>query len=774
MTTTVTFNNITEKTNYIKKLYNETQMQLDKTGNLTPEINDKYVSCLQHTSDIIRFCDELNPFEINRLKNEIKIVYYINAEILTRTVGLHSNRQGFKDNEKGILYTCITHLQKTLNIDPFNVQAKELYKIIFIYLTIFNSNAEENVKMLRNVLIIDPCDYQLHYNLGFMYHRTNDLENSLYHYKLAVGLIDYQTQLNDNRIKMATGKELVVFTNLTTGLNQFKVKCLNGLGSVYYTIQDRELANYYFFEALKILPDDPDVNNQIGVVYTELRSTDKAIFHYKKGIKNAKTAHISTDIDMLLASIYMNMGLAYCYEINYPEAINCYNKALEYKPMLSLAYQNKLLDLNYISHLIDDPMYIARLHKNINRIYPQVICDYKIGIPNYQVKNITNKKQMVKNQIKINIGFISGDFICHPVSYFVSCILKYIDHSIFNVYCYSLKVVSLKDQYPKVNWRVVKGTSPEQLKETIVKDNIDILFDLSSQTGDNRLDTFVLKPAPIQISYCGYPNTSGLNNMDYHIVDNYCDSDGVTPGPGNIIRPSTQRYYTEKLLFMDKCFLSYTPSIGIDNLPQLIETQPCVKNNYLTIGSFNRYNKINDDVMAVWEEILETCPNVRFIIKTKEFLTEKLNKQFLATWSNQKLLDRVEILPYADLYTGHLIDYNLMDVALDSFPYSGTTTSCEALMMGVPVLTLFDTERQYHSQNVTSSLMINSCLDEYVVFSKEEYVNKVKELSENLDKLNCLKQNVREYFVKGAVCNHKSFVSEFEDKLIDTYKNHKW
>ena len=165
------------------------------------------------------------------------------------------------------------------------------------------------------------------------------------------------------------------------------------------------------------------------------------------------------------------MGLAYCYEINYPEAINCYNKALEYKPKLSLAYQNKLLDLNYISHLIDDPMYIAKLHKNINKIYDNVICDYRVSNPNYNVKRITNKKAMVNDRVKINIGFVSGDFICHPVSYFVSCILKYLDYNLFNVYCYSLKVVSLKDQYQNVNWRVVKGSSPEQLKDIIIKDN---------------------------------------------------------------------------------------------------------------------------------------------------------------------------------------------------------------------------------------------------------------------------------------------------------------
>jgi predicted O-linked N-acetylglucosamine transferase (SPINDLY family) len=758
----VTIDNLKQKAADVKTIYDSAQTELSRTGNLTAELNQLYVGCLEKTSELIKFMDEMNPFEVNRHKEEFKSVYYISAEVLARTVGLHMNRPGFKDNEKNILYTSIAHLQKVLNVDPFNPQAKELYKIVFIYLTIFNSNAEENIKLLKNVLMVDPCDYQLQYNLGFMYHRVNDLESSLHHYKLAVGILDAQLQLNkDNK-------------DAVNSLNQFKVKCLNGLGGIYFAIQDRELANYYFYEGLKILPDDPDLNNQVGVVFTELRFTDKAIKHYRHGITNVDKAHISTDRDMLLASMYMNMGLAYCYEINYPEAIACYNKALVYKPRLSLAYQNKLLDLNYISHLIDDPMYIAKLHKDINRIYPKVINNYKESLPNYVVKKFKSKQDLIKSGKKLKIGFISGDFICHPVSYFVSCILKYIDYDVFDVYCYSLKVVSLGDMYPKCNWRVVKGTSPQELKDRIASDSIDILFDLASQTGDNRLDTFVLKPAPIQISYCGYPNTSGLSNMDYHIVDKYTDSDGVSPGPGGKIRPSTQKYYTEKLLFMDHCFLSYTPSIGMENLPALSDVQPCKKNDYLTIGTFNRYNKINDSVIEVWEEILEKCPNVRFVIKTKEFLTPTLKEQFINTWKNKKLLDRIEILNYSDLYTQHLPDYNKMDIALDSFPYSGTTTSCEALLMGVPVLTLFDSERQYHSQNVTSSLMINCGLDEYVAFSKKDYVNKIVEFSKDLDKFNNLKQNVRDRFVNGHICDHKAFVSELEDKLVTLYKNHKW
>lgn len=759
----VNLENVHESVKIVKKIYDKAQELLTKENKLD---NDKYIKCIELSSKIITFLDGLNPFQINRIKDDIKTIYYISAEVLIRTVGLHMNRSEFTDREKGTLYTAIAHLQKVLGVEPFDPSAKELFKIVFIYLSIFNSNPKENIQLLTNVLMMHPCDYQLQYNLAFMYQRANDLEKSLQHFKLAFGIIELE-------LKAADPKQ----TELVKVLTEFKVKCLNGLGGIYFAIQDRELANYYFFEALKVLPNDPDINNQIGVVYTELRFTDKAIKHYKHGIENYKNAHISNDLDMLLASMHMNMGLAYCYEINYPMAIDCYNKALKYKPRLSLAYQNKLLDLNYISHLIDDPMYIAKLHKNINKIYPNVVNDYRVALPDYKPNELILKwdgknKDSLVGKTKLKIGFISGDFICHPVSYFLNCILKFINYDLFDVHCYSLKVVDLTSSFPNIKWKVVKGTSPDELKKIIEGDKIDILFDLASQTGDNRLDTFVLKPAPIQISYCGYPNTSGLSNMDYHIVDKVCDSDGVTPGPGGIVRPSTQKYYTEKLLFMDKCFLSYTPSIGIDNLPAL-EEQPATKNSYLTIGTFNRYNKINDRVVAMWEKVLKRCPTVRFVIKTKEFLTDTLRDQFINTWKDTEVFKRVTILPYSDTYTDHLPDYNKMDIALDTYPYSGTTTSCEALMMGVPVLSLFDGDRQYHSQNVTASLMVNSDLPEYVCLSEDDYINRVEYYANNTDKLKNLKQDVRDKFVKN-ICDYPRFVGELEDKLLDTYKNHKF
>lgn len=734
----------------LQNVYNTAQETLLNTQKID---NEKYLECIKLCNILIKFLDELNPFVMQRHKEEIKNTYYISAELLVRTVGLHMNRNGFVENEKNTLYIAVAHLRKALNLEPFNKKYMELFKLVFLYLTIFNANAEENITLLNQILMVDPCDYQLHYNFGFMYHRVNKLESSVYHYKLAIGIIDLL-------INSTSDKDNIL------GLKQFKIKCLNGLGSIYFTIQDRDLALYYFTLAYDMDPLDPDINNQIGVVYTELRYTDKAIEHYSRGIENYQRAHISVDKDMLIASMYMNMGLAKCYECDFIGAIDGYNKALKYKPRLSLAYQNKLLDSNYISHLIEDPMYISRIHKAINKIYPVVIDDYKVGCPNYKVKRdivrCKNKNDLLKKGGKINIGFVSGDFICHPVAYFIHSILNNINYDIFDVTCYSVKVVSLQNMFPKCKWHVVKNVSNEDFKKLIQSHNIDILFDLSAHTGDNRLDTFVLKPAPIQISYCGYPNSSGIKSMDYRITDKICDSE------------KSQKYYQEKFIFMDKCFLAYTPSMGIKDIPELPEQQLCTTNNYVTFGCFNRFNKINQMVISTWEKILTRAPNARFVIKTKEFLTPKIKQQFFDNFTNKEVLDRITILPYSDTYTEHLPDYNKMDIALDTFPYSGTTTSCEALMMGVPLITIFDNVRHYHSQNVTSSLLKNSGLDEYVAYSNEEYITKAVDFANNIHLLKNLKQRVRNNFVNGPICNYSEFVNEFEDKLVNIYKNHKW
>lgn len=701
---------------------------------------------------VLKTSEELSFAHKREYSGLIRNTHFRCAEILALSVGMGNDRTSINPNEFSFLASGIEHLERALAIEPFNKLAIDLYKQILLYISFYERDSSKNIIYMEKILLVEPYDYVVQYNLGFIYHRANKLEKALTHYKLSYGILkrEYDTlrkNVNDDNEDMISAR-------------QFLIKVLNGIGSIYYSVQNKDIARYYFLQAYSYDPNDPDVCNQLAVLYTEDRITEKAVEFYQKGIKNYKNAHISQDKDLLISSMYMNMGLMYSYECDIDTAIDCYNKSLQYKPKFSLAYQNKLLDLNYISHLTSRD-YITKAHFAINKVYNKVFEKFTDSPFSLEYR----KKKLSKKGTKIVLGFVSGDFICHPVSYFISSVLDHIDYSKFEIHCFSSKIVHIETRFPNCKWHLIKNLNDVEVGKLVASLQVDVLFDLSGHTGDNRLDVFALKPAPIQINWIGYPNTTGLKSIDYRITDKYCDSE------------ETQKYHSEKLLFMPNCFLNYTPSL-IDNpkdslevqkskLPKLPTELPMKGNGFITFGCFNRFNKINDIVISTWVKILQENPTARFLVKTKEFSSPKLKKKFIdsvLSKGGKEVMDRIEILGYSDTYLTHLPDYNRIDVALDTFPYAGTTTSCEALMMGVPILTF--TNKDTHASNVTSSLLHNSQLSEFVCETVDDYITKAKELAEFTLAIPS-KEEVRDSFTQGPVYNKKLFIKNFQHMMLN-------
>ena len=415
---------------------------------------------------------KLKKTQVILLNDEIKDAYYQVAFIVAGNIKLYDTRDPFTSQETLALYKSIGYLDEALHYDPFNTKFIELFRIVLLYLAKFENNPKDALTLLLKIQTVDPHNSLLQYNIGHKYQMTNDFTSAICHYKLCIGIC----KGNSNQ--------------------PLHIKCLNGLGAIYFNVQRRDLAKFYFEMAYSLDPEDPDINNQLGVVYTDLRYSKQAIFHYNKCIENASKAIISQDKNTLLASTYMNMGLVYTYTGNVLKGIECSNTSLKHKPGFSLAFQNKLLDINYISNLVD-PDYIFKLHTQINKCFPRVktICD------GYTPKN---------SGAKLRIGFLSGDFICHPVSYFTSCIFDNLDTERFEMYCYSTKVIKTDDRFPRPIWKTVRNMPCKNLTELIKNDCIDILVDLSGNTGDNRMDVLAEKPAPVIINAIGYPNTTGL------------------------------------------------------------------------------------------------------------------------------------------------------------------------------------------------------------------------------------------------------------------------
>lgn len=612
------------------------------------------------------------------------------------------------------LQLAMDWFKKVLSINPEHENSlTNIVSILTILCSYFSDDFNLCIGYLQECLFYQPTNHTIHYNLGLMYQKTNKLENSIIHYKLSIELCKSKSK-NE------------------TELNNNTINCLFGISSVYCSIKEWTTALQFLLSGLKINSQDPDINNQLGVVYTELRRTDLALSAYNTALTNYKKSVVTNDFNRLLSNIYVNMGHMCSYNGSPILAIEMYNRSLAVNNKSVFALQNKLLNLNYVNQ--DNPLTNLTHHKLINDIYPKKM--------SYQYPSLPN----LDKEEKINIGFVSADFLDHPVSYFIRPILKNLDRSKFNLFCYSENLVYKNRMFSDLNLRITKYKSTLEVSEMIQNDNIHILFDLSGHTSGNRLDVFSQKPAPIQITYIGYPNTTGLHSMDYRLTDKYCD-DNIDS-------------FSEVLLKLENSFLCYEPSVT----PELTTQQPLLKNGYLTFGCFNRLNKVSKEVIDVCNSLLKTIPNSQFIFKTKALLNKKVRDSFLAKFGDHA--NRVKILDCTNTHEEHLRVYNEIDIAIDTFPYSGTTTSCEALMMGVPVLTLF--KPNLHCHNVTSSLLKNSDLEFYVCDSPNEFVEKVSTLlSYDTNTFwKTLKQHIRDKFLNGEVCNQENFIKNFENTIL--------
>ena len=659
---------------------------------------------------------------------------------------LNKKTQNLKQNNANNILTANdeAEFRKSLNcffnilrISFENEMAIKQIVSIFTQLCFYSQNdLQKSLNYLQEALLYSSGNETIHYNLGHVFQKMNKLEMSLIHYKLSLNLID----ANLNKPEQKNEAE------------QLRLNCLNGVSYIFRSVKQWPQALYYLLKSEAINNTDPDIQNQLGVVYTEMRRTDLAEIAYNKAIKHYNKSFISTDSTFFLSEIYLNLGHMHSYNGDNNKSIECYNKSLQVCPKFTLPFQNKIMNLSYIFDELQDKMYILNQHKLVNKIYEKGNGMFKFNSSFFKTE-------------KINIGIISGDFIDHPVSYFISPLLKNFNTAEFTLTCYSECIIDTKLFNNNIIFKLIKNMSNKQIANIVYNDKIHILLDLSGHTAFNRLDVFALKPSPIQITYIGYPYSTGLNEMDYRITDKTCDNPDVS-----------QKFYTEKLLYLENSFLCYDPNIVTMNNPVTkkftleITQSPYLTNRYITIGCFNRLNKITDNVIKLFNELMLKFSSIRFVFKTKALINKSVQKTFLNKF-NQSVRSRITILDCTISHNEHLLTYNQIDLAIDTFPYSGTTTSCEALFMGVPVFSLYDSEFFFHAQNVTCSILKASDLQEYIFYNKQELFDRLKSINNETDDFwYNLKNNTKNKFLSGKVCDQKEYIKNLSNLFKHTFK----
>lgn len=359
------------------------------------------------------------------------------------------------------------------------------------------------------------------------------------------------------------------------------------------------------------------------------------------------------------------------------------------------------------------------------------------------------QENVLKNpEKKLRIGYISPDFRQHAVANFVLPFMRDFDSDRFSVYCYSTgKADAVTDRFRHnhISWRDVRGRPPHTIARQIAEDHIDILVDLSGHSQNNCLPVMALHPANIQICAIGYTATTGLDAMDYFLSDDVCV-------------PSLEQpvEFTERILRMPRCHLCYAPG-AIRDIPPSGTRAPYLHNGYITYGSFNNYAKVTDDILFVWRAILEKVEDAHLVIKGKicsipsgeSLLMERLQKFGLP-------LERIELRPYSPDY---LEQYRDIDVILDTSPYTGGLTTCEALYMGTPVVVL---RGRNHGSRLGASILTSADLSELIAENPMEYIKKAVKLSTKSKFISYYHAGLRAHMYESVLMDSKGYMRALE------------
>ncbi|OQA00795.1 MAG: hypothetical protein BWY69_01569 [Planctomycetes bacterium ADurb.Bin401] len=356
---------------------------------------------------------------------------------------------------------------------------------------------------------------------------------------------------------------------------------------------------------------------------------------------------------------------------------------------------------------------------------------------------------------KLRIGYISPDFRLHPLAFLISPIICGHDRKNFEIYGYAnVGKIEPTTEHIKSKcdfYRNIYGVDARQIVEIIKEDKIDILVELAGHANGNSLEVLAYKPAPIQVSYLGYPGTTGMTQIDYRFTDEILNP------------PQSQKFYTEELVYLPQPLACFSST----NIP--VAPLPAEKNGFITFGAFQTNFKINSDVIRLWSKILNLNPASRLILRFAKG-DEPNIRDFYFNRFEKFGIDRRRIEIGGRLsYSDHLHQYDKIDIALDTFPFNGQTTICEALWMGVPVISM--TGDSFASR-LGLDILQSVGLEFFAAKTADEYAAKAISLAQNLPSLSKIRASLRQRLLAGNLCNSKRLTSAVED----TYRKmwNKW
>ncbi len=516
-----------------------------------------------------------------------------------------------------------------------------------------------------------------------------------------------------------------------------------------------ENAVHHYERAVALRPDWAEAHNHLGVGLQELGRCDQAIACYRHALA----------LDEKDPSAHNNLGMALQDQGALAEAETCYRRALGFAPNFADAagnLANLLREQGRLEEAVEQyrrvlSLWPDRADVRSNLLFA-LLCQPGVSLSELAATardwNARHAKQSPilwpvpsggGNASPPRLGFVSGDFRRHAVGFLVIETLEALAAAGQAVVCYGNSPVSdaLTDRVKAVTtWRTILGHSDEAVAEQIQADGIDLLFDLSGHTALNRLPLFSRKPAPLQISWVGYPGTTGLTAMDYLLVDRHQ------------VPEAAEAWYQERLVRLPHSYVCWAPPAEAPPITAL----PAGETGPITFGSFNFLSKINSQVLACWGRILQQCPESRLLLKAVGLACPVTRNRCRAAFAEFGIAPKRLIFAGGTSRADHLAAIGSVDIALDSFPYSGGLTTLETLWMGVPVITCpGETLASRHAFGYLTTLG----LDQAIAADLEAYEQRAVAWAGDREALAAVRAGLRARMLASPLCDAPGFAQDF-------------
>ena len=609
-------------------------------------------------------------------------------------------------------------------------------------------------QVYRKVLVHDPNNADALHLLGYLLRETGRVRTGIDLLVRAVeknpNIAQFHNHLGQALRDLGRAEEAVESFRTAIGLDPNYAEAHNNLGSALHDLRLIPQAVTSFRKAIALAPEMPDAHGNLGSALLDLARVDEAAGACREAIRANPN----------FAPAYNNLANCLCEQGLADDAIAEYRKAIAAGPWFQIAWSNFLFTLHTSTKY--DGRAILNEHKEWAKL-----CASPFAAAAHIFANERNPDR------KLKIGYVSPDFRDHPVGRFLLPLLEHHDRAQFEIHCFADVLVN--DDYTNRlrahadatggGWHVTATLNDNELADLVRHHHIDLLIDLRLHSSPNRLLVFARKPAPVQISYLGYPGTTGLTTMDYRLTDAYLDPPSPSlSGRGQGEGASNDRtafFYTEQSLRLPGPYWCYQPHASSPEVAPL----PAEKNGFVTFGCLNGFTKVSPLAVDLWRQILLANPTSRLLLQALPGShRDRLRNQFAQHQIDPNRLDFIGKLSFPD----YLAAYARIDLALDTLPFPGGVTTCDALWMGVPTITLAG---QTATQRSGVSILTAATLPEFIANSPADYVRIATTWSHDIARLSSLRAQLRRKLAASTLMDATAYAHRIEQTYRQAWRN---